>query len=85
MLFSMSIAVVMLALSLTGQPFEQAMVFTVSALSTTGPLAAIAADTPLFYTDLDSVAKLILAAAMVLGRLETLAIIALLNPSLWRS
>ena len=85
MLFSMSIAMVMLALSLTGQPFEHAMIFTVSALSTTGPLAAIAAETPLFYTDLDAVAKLILAAAMVLGRLETLAIIALLNPSLWRS
>jgi len=85
MLFCMSVALVMLALSLTGQPFEQAMVFTVSALSTTGPLASVAAEMPLFYTDLDAVAKLILAAAMVLGRLETLAIIALLNPLLWRS
>jgi len=85
MLFSMSVALVMLALSLTGQAFEPAMVFTISALSTTGPLAGIAAETPLFYTDLDSAAKVILAAAMVLGRLETLAIIALLNPALWRS
>ena len=85
MLFSMSVALVMLALSLTGQPFESAMVFTISALSTTGPLAAVAAETPLDYADLDGAAKGILAAAMVLGRLETLAIIALLNPSLWRS
>ncbi len=85
MLFCMSVALVMLALSLTGQPFDHAMVFTVSALSTTGPLAKVAAEIPLYYTDLDATAKMIVAAAMVLGRLETLAIIALLNPSLWRS
>jgi len=85
MLFSMSVALVMLALSLTGQSFENAMVFTVSALSTTGPLANVAAEIPLYYTDLGAVGKSILAAAMVLGRLETLAIIALLNPALWRS
>ena len=28
--------------------------------------------------------RLVLAAAMVLGRLETLALIALLNPEFWR-
>jgi trk system potassium uptake protein TrkH len=33
---------------------------------------------------LSDAAKLILAGAMVLGRLETLAIIALLNPGFWR-
>ena len=85
MLFSMSVALVMLALSLTGQSFEGAMVFTISALSTTGPLAAIAGENPMDYADLSNAAKTILATAMVLGRLETLAIIALLNPALWRS
>jgi len=85
MLFSMSVAMVMLALSLTGQSFENAMVFTISALSTTGPLANIAGATPLHYIDLGSTGKAIVTAAMVLGRLETLAIIALLNPALWRS
>ncbi len=85
MLFSMSVALVMLALSLTGLSFESAMVFTISALSTTGPLAGVAAEEVLHYTDLGNVAKMILAATMVLGRLETLAIIALLNPALWRS
>jgi trk system potassium uptake protein TrkH len=29
-------------------------------------------------------AKLVFSAAMVLGRMETLALIALFNPSLWR-
>jgi len=85
MLFSLSVALVMLALSLTGQNFENAMVFTIAALSTTGPLANVATETPLLYTELGSAAKGILAAAMVLGRLETLAIIALLNPALWRT
>jgi len=85
MLFSMSVALVMLALSLTGLSFESAMVFTISALSTTGPLASVAAQETLHYADLGNVAKMILAATMVLGRLETLAIIALLNPALWRS
>ena len=85
MLFTMSVALVMLALSLTGLPFESAMVFTISALSTTGPLATVAAQDTLSYANLGDVAKMILAATMVLGRLETLAIIALLNPALWRS
>lgn len=85
MLFTMSVALVMLALSLTGLGFEETAVFTISALSTTGPLATVAAQETLSYADLGSAAKLILAATMVLGRLETLAIIALLNPALWRS
>jgi len=85
MLFMMSVALVMLMLSLTGLSFESAMVFTISALSTTGPLVGVAAQEALHYASLDDFAKMILAGAMVLGRLETLAIIALLNPALWRS
>jgi trk system potassium uptake protein TrkH len=84
MLFAMSIALVMLALSLTGLNFETTTVLAVSALSTTGPLAGIAAETPISWAGLGGAAQVILAAAMVLGRLETLAIIALLNPDFWR-
>ncbi|MCE5972205.1 TrkH family potassium uptake protein [Sinirhodobacter sp. WL0062] len=84
MLFAMSIAVVMMAVSLTGLTFEPATILSIAALSNTGPLAAVAADTPLFWADLSDSTRLILAFAMVLGRLETLAIIALFNPELWR-
>lgn len=84
MLFAISIAAVMVLLSLTGVPFETAMVLTVAALSTTGPLAVVAAETPIFYADLPEAAKMVLAGAMVLGRLETLAIIALFNPEIWQ-
>jgi trk system potassium uptake protein TrkH len=85
MLFLISIAVVMLLLSLTGVPFETALVFTIASLSTTGPLAGVATEFPLSYADISDTAKLVLAGAMVLGRLEALAIIALFNPEFWRS
>jgi trk/ktr system potassium uptake protein len=85
MLFAMSIAIVMIALSLTGGlDFEAAMILTISSLSTTGPLTEVAGDAPLNLSQLNDVAKAILSAAMILGRLETLAIIALLNPEFWR-
>jgi len=84
MLFAISVAVVILLLALTGLPFEQAMVLAVSALSTTGPLATIAAETPIPFSGIPDLAKVVLALAMVLGRLETLAIIALFNVEIWR-
>ncbi|MBB3710679.1 trk system potassium uptake protein TrkH [Limimaricola variabilis] len=85
MLFALSVTGVMLALSLTGVQFEVAMTLTVAALSTTGPLAEIGAQYPISYAGIPDAAKVVLAFAMVLGRLETLAIIALLNPAGWRS
>ena len=84
MLFAMSIALVMVLLALTGVQFETAMVLGVSALSTTGPLALVAAETPISFAGIPEAAKMILGGAMVLGRLEALAIIALLNPEFWR-
>jgi trk system potassium uptake protein TrkH len=76
---------VTLALTLVGVTFEQALVLSIAMLSTTGPLTAVAGETPIVLMSLSDPAKAILAAAMVLGRLETLAIIALLTPDLWRS
>ena len=84
MLFALSIVAVMLLLSLTGVQFETAMVLAVAALSTTGPLAQVAAENPISYAGIPDSAKVILALTMVLGRLELLAIIALLNPEFWR-
>lgn len=84
MLFALSIAAVMLLLALTGVQFETAMVLAVSALSTTGPLATVAAENPISYAGIPDTAKAVLALAMVLGRLETLALVALLNTDFWR-
>jgi trk system potassium uptake protein TrkH len=85
MLFILTLAAVMLALAATGLDFENALILSVAALSTTGPLAAVAAETPIDYIALNDPAKLILAGAMIIGRVETLVLIALLNPAFWRS
>jgi trk system potassium uptake protein TrkH len=84
MLFALAICIVVLGLTLTGQDMERAIVLAIAALSTTGPVANVALDVPISYELLSDTAKLILSAAMVLGRLETLVIIALFNPDFWR-
>lgn len=84
MIFAVTIAVVMLALTAVGVAFEPAMVLAVAALTTTGTLAGVAAEDAILYSILSDPAKAILAVTMVVGRLETLAILALLAPDGWR-
>ncbi len=84
MLFAMSLTFVTLLLALFGQDFESSLILSISGLSTTGPLIILASDTPIRLFELSAGAKLCYGAAMVLGRLETLAMIALLNPAVWR-
>ncbi|CUJ88075.1 Trk system potassium uptake protein TrkG [Ruegeria denitrificans] len=84
MMFALTAALFNLLLAMMGSGFEQAMVLTVAALSTTGPVIELATDIPIRLVDLPVGAKLTMCAAMVIGRLETLAIIALITPTLWR-
>ena len=85
MLFALSFTGVTLALALAGVTFADAMVLSIAMLSTTGPLTEVGGEAPIILMSLSDTAKAILMGAMVLGRLETLAIIALLTPDLWRS
>ncbi len=84
MLLVLTIAAVMVALSATGLDFEAAMILAIACLTTTGPLALVAGEVPIEYFVLSDAAKIICAAAMVIGRIETLVMIALLNPAFWR-
>ena len=85
MLFALSIALVMTGFSLLGgTSFEEAMILTISALSTTGPMIEVAASQPIDLSTLGDASRALLAMAMVLGRLEALALIAFLNPEFWR-
>jgi trk system potassium uptake protein TrkH len=84
MLFALSISVILGLLALLGLEFEPALVLTISALTTTGQLADLAAATPIRYGELGGAEKGVLAFAMVVGRLETLAILALLSPASWQ-
>ncbi len=84
MLFVLSMAVTILSFTLSGLNFETATILAVAALSTTGPVITSATEMAIDLGTLADSTKYIFAAAMVLGRLETLAIIALLNPEFWR-
>lgn len=83
MLFAISMAVITMVLAALGSNFEDAMILAISALTTTGPLTQVAGETPISLISLGGWEKLVLCSAMVLGRLETLAIIALISPDLW--
>lgn len=85
MLFAITISALMLALAATGLEFEAVLALSAAALSTTGPLAPMVTELPNLYATLPEAAKGILIFGMVLGRLETLAIISLLNPDFWRA
>jgi trk system potassium uptake protein TrkH len=85
MLFVLALAATTLALAATGIDFENAMALAAAALSNTGPLAQAAPVAPIAPSDLDAAARIVLSAAMVLGRLEMLAVVALLNPNVWRT
>ncbi|GAA6207410.1 potassium transporter TrkG [Cognatishimia sp. WU-CL00825] len=84
MLFALSMTAVTLAIAAAGTGIEQALILAISALSTTGPLVQAASEVPIEILALGPWVKLVLCVAMILGRLETLAIIALLSPNLWR-
>jgi trk system potassium uptake protein len=84
MIFGLSLAAIAAALTLTGLNFADALVLAIACLTTTGPLAATAGDTAISYAGLSVSAKGILGLAMVLGRLEILAVLALLAPKGWR-
>ncbi|WP_235962607.1 potassium transporter TrkG [Jannaschia marina] len=84
MLFATSIAAVTLAFTLTGLGFEAGLTLAIACLTTTGPLVEVTFGNAGGLNTLPNPAKVIAALTMVLGRLEALAIIALLNPDFWR-
>ena len=84
MLFTITLAAVMMAFGLAGLDFEQACILAIAALTTTGPLAAVGPEVPVSFVNLSDAAKLIFAGSMILGRMETLVLIALFNPAFWR-
>ncbi len=84
MLFLMAIVVVALALSLLDINFENAFALAIASLTNTGPLYMALNDSAAHYASLPDPALDILSVAMVVGRVETLALISLLNPDYWR-
>ncbi|MGF1500609.1 MAG: potassium transporter TrkG [Paracoccaceae bacterium] len=84
MLFIFGVLISMLALTALGLGFEAALVAAIAALSNTGPAFALAAEGQRGFADLDHAARGVLAVTMVLGRVELLALIAVLSPDAWQ-
>jgi trk system potassium uptake protein TrkH len=84
MLFSLAFVGTILLLTLTGMEMMEALVAATAALSNTGPAyALISGEAERSFALLGGVHQIVLAAAMVLGRIETLAAIVLLHPESW--
>ncbi|MFD1882843.1 potassium transporter TrkG [Paracoccus pacificus] len=97
MVFAISIAAVVVLVSISRLNIETATILSVSALTNTGPLAGTIPLIPTFegsagvagapwagWAGLSMLTKGVLAVAMVVGRLELLAILVLFNPDFWR-
>lgn len=85
MLFLLALGMTALALGIEGLGLDDSLAAAMAALTNTGPLYAILTDgdSPSIQ-ELTPRARLILCGAMVLGRVEVLAVVALANPSYWR-
>jgi len=81
-LYVLSFAVLGLSVAATGEDLVTAMSAVAACLNNLGPgLGAVAEN----YAGLDSAAKWILAAAMLLGRLELFTLLVLFTTTFWRS
>ncbi len=84
MLFIASLTITALALALTGLTFDQSILAAVAALANIGAALEFGGGQEITYAAMPESARLILCAAMVIGRVETLALVTLLNPSYWQ-
>lgn len=84
MMFALVLALILLGVAGFGLNFQEGLLLTVSALANTGPLHDVVGNMPQPLAQLDSGIHVLLVLAMVLGRLEILVFIALLNREIWR-
>lgn len=97
MLFAITIAATVALISLQNVNFDTATILSVAALTNTGQLSGSIALTPVYegsagiagapwqgWAGLPVFTKTVLAAAMIIGRVETLAVLALFSPGFWR-
>ncbi|MCC6000178.1 MAG: TrkH family potassium uptake protein, partial [Pararhodobacter sp.] len=78
MAFAATVFVLVALLLILGMSFETAIIFAAAALTSTGQLAQHAGDSALHWALLNDPARAVLGLGMILGRLEILAVLALL-------
>ncbi|OSQ48620.1 potassium transporter TrkG [Marivita geojedonensis] len=84
MIFAITLAATTVALAAFNIPFEQSLVLAVASLSNCGPLISVVEAGRLTLLELGPGPKVILSLAMMMGRLEMLALVVILTPDLWR-
>lgn len=84
LVFTMTLAFLLMALSIGGHPFDLAASAAVAALSNAGPLISLAADHAQGYAVFEEPLRWLLIAGMILGRLEGAVALALVNRAFWR-
>jgi trk system potassium uptake protein TrkH len=84
MLFLITLAAILLGLALCGISVQRSLQLTLASLTNTGPLVTVMSAGEVVILDLPVIAKILLIFSMVFGRLEVLALLALLNPKIYR-
>ncbi len=84
LIFALAIGATMALLTAAGMAFAPAMVLAVAAISSTGTLAEVGGTVPVLWSELGAWERAVTGTAMVVGRLEILAVLALTAPDGWR-
>ncbi len=84
LVFTLTLAGLLVAVSLGGHSFELAAAAATAALSNTGPVIALAEGGADGYAVFQSPLRWLLLAGMILGRLEAAVALALINRAFWR-
>lgn len=72
-------------ISLTGPNFEQSFAIAAAAISNSGPAAGLFFSGPVTpYASLSEATRALAMAGMIVGRMEVLTLLTLLNPAFWR-
>lgn len=83
MLYTVAIFAALIGLTISGLPFQDSLVAAIASISNTGPAFPLISPGGFDFGRLTESQRLILAAAMILGRIETLAVISLFNTDSW--
>ncbi|MEL7018929.1 MAG: potassium transporter TrkG [Pseudomonadota bacterium] len=85
LVFTLVLGGMMLILTVGGAPFDVAAAAAAGALSNTGPLLGLADDASGNYGGFAPAAQMSLMVVMILGRIEAVAALVLLNRAFWRT
>lgn len=85
MLFVFAVFALMLALAIAGMSFEHGLIAALAAMTNTGPVYTAVLGPGASFGLLGLSERAILALGMILGRVETLMVLAIFSPDAWRA